>query len=282
MLKNYIVTTIRNFRRNKGNTFINVAGLALAIACCSFIYAFVKHEYTFDNFHTNADRIYRVVGQYKGTDETTHQGYVSFPLAKALRNDFTDLENVTQVFNRQYAIVKIERASGAYDLFDEDEMAYADEHYLQVFDYPLLAGYGTNLLASPDQVILTRELADKYFGNHYKGNYSELIGKTLVINKNPYQISAILEDIPRNTNITFKMLLPFKAFEKENPEWAANWYNTTSDSYAFVTLSNHHAQANIETQFQSFAKKYFNEETASKRSYALQPLSEVYSISICL
>ena len=112
MFRNYLVTIFRNLVRNKVNTFINVAGLAISIACCIVIYVFVKHENTFDNFHRKADRIYRVVADYRGT-ETGHAGYVNFALAKAMRNDFPHLETVTQVYVNNNAVIGVPTSSGA-------------------------------------------------------------------------------------------------------------------------------------------------------------------------
>ncbi len=276
MFKNYFITTFRNFRHNKANTAINVAGLALAVACCSFIYAFVKHEYSFDAFHARADRIYRVVSQEKGANGIDYQGFVTLPLASAIRSDFPELE-VTQIFNRRLAVVKITNEKGTYNLKVKNDMAYADEYYLRTFDFDTLASRPGTLLNTLEEVILTRKLADKFFGNEYKGHYEELIGKTLVIDQKPYQVSAILEDIPSSTNVTFQMLLPFKAFEKENPAWFANWYTTNSNAYVFVTLPENASPAQIESRLPAFVSKYVNQETAAKKSYTLQPLSDIHT-----
>lgn len=277
MLKNYLITTFRNLSRNKFNTVINVGGLALSIACCTFIYAFVKHEYSFDAYHHKADRIYRLVEDYRGANGVDHSGYVSFPLAEALRNDFPELEMVTHVFNQMNVIVKIPDDTDNPKKFEEDDLAYADEYFLQTFDYQILAGSKEDLLSTPDEIILTRKLADKYFGNQYQNNYQELLGKTVVVEKQPYQISAILEDIPRNSNVTFRMLLSFKTFEKLFPDWYANWYSTSSGSYTFISLAENYPKERLEDQLKGFVDKYFNEETATRRTYHLQPLAEVHT-----
>src|SRR4051812_19995213 len=120
MFRNYLITTFRNLLRNKVNTFINVAGLAISIACCIVIYVFMKHENTFDNFHSKADRIYRVVADYQGT-EVEHMGYVNFALAKAMRNDFPNLETVTQIYLNNNAVIQVPTSSGARKLFEENE-----------------------------------------------------------------------------------------------------------------------------------------------------------------
>ncbi len=134
MFKNYLVTTFRNLVHNKINSFINIAGLTISIACCIVIYVFVKHEKSFDSFHKNADRTYRIVSDNKDEQGVSYAGYVNFALAKALRNDFPNLETVTQVYINNQAIINISEPSGSRKIFEEKEMTYADEFFLKTFE----------------------------------------------------------------------------------------------------------------------------------------------------
>ncbi|GEO09203.1 ABC transporter permease [Segetibacter aerophilus] len=277
MFKNYLVTTYRNLFRNKINTIINITGLTVSIACCVFIYVFVRHEKTFDSFHANADRIYRIVSDDKNTQGASYQGYVSFPVAKALRNDFPNLETVTQVYVNNTAVVSINDASTTRKVFEEKEMTFADEYFLKTFDYPVLAGQKTGLLASPDEVVLTRELADRFFGKEFKNSFDKLIGKTLTINKSNYKISAILENIPRNTNVTFKMLLPFKDFARNNTKLVENWKDNYSESYTFVTVPTNYRTRQFEADLVNFKNKYLDRESAQRTTFHAQPLSKVHT-----
>ncbi|HEX8356818.1 MAG TPA: ABC transporter permease, partial [Segetibacter sp.] len=216
MFKNYLVTTVRNLLRNKVNSFINIAGLTISIACCIVIYVFVRHEKSFDSFHRNADRIYRMVSDSRNANGVSHEGYVNFALAKALRNDFPNLKTVTQVYINNQATISINEPSGR-KVFEEKEMTYADEFFLKTFDYKVLAGQSHNLLSAPGEVVLTKQLADKFYGKSYENRYDQLIGKSITVNKNMYRIAAVLQNIPRNSNVTFRMLLPFKDYERSNP-----------------------------------------------------------------
>src|SRR3954470_13372618 len=137
MFRNYFITTIRNLLRNKAGSVINIIGLAVSIACCIAIYVFVKHEETFDNFHSNADRIYRIVLDNTTTQDTEHNGYVAFPTARALRNDFPNLETVTQMYVRNTAIVQIPDGAGGTKKMEEKEATYADEYFFKTFNFPL-------------------------------------------------------------------------------------------------------------------------------------------------
>ncbi len=177
MLKNYFITTLRNFRRNSFSTIINVLGLTLSLACCIAIYAFIKHEYSFDTWHEKADRTYRVVGQYVTENGIDYQGYVAFPMAEALREEFVEIESATQALIDGESTVKIEQEGQAPRLFEEDNVYYADEYFLQTFDYKLLAGQAAGLLSRPDEVVITQELADKFFGSEVRGELRAAIRK---------------------------------------------------------------------------------------------------------
>lgn len=277
MLKNYFTTLFRNLTRNKVNTIINITGLAVSIACCIVIYVFVRHEKTFDNFHKKKDRIYRVVMDEKGAQGTSHNGYINFAFASALRNDFPQLEAVTQVYSENTAIVAIPDAGGGRKLFEENEMMFADEAFLKTFDFSLLAGNAQTLLGSPDEVVLTQKLADKFFGPGYQNRYNELLGKNITVNKKPYRISGIMEDVPRNSNIPFRMLLPFKSFFRDNQYLVNNWKEVYSQNYTFVTLPENYTEQQLEAALVSFKNKYLDQESAGRQTYHLQPLSEVHT-----
>jgi ABC-type antimicrobial peptide transport system permease subunit len=276
MFRNILLTTLRNLRRNKLNTLINVTGLAVSIACAISIYAFIRHEYSFDSFHSKADHIYRVVEHSRSPDGLVRQGYVTFPLAEAIRQDIPEARLVTQVFSSLDAIIQVPAAGGDYKKFEEDEMAYADPYFLQTFDYTFLAGKKEQAIASAEDVVLTRELADKFFGNAYQDRYAGLIGKSLIINKRQYRVSAVIEDIPRNSNVTFSLLLPYRDFEKRHASWAANWGSSSSGSFVFITLQEGQPPEQIEKSFPQLISKYYNEENAGRTSYYLQPLADIH------
>ncbi|HEX8278543.1 MAG TPA: ABC transporter permease, partial [Segetibacter sp.] len=277
MLKNYLITTLRNLIRNKANTIINIIGLAISIACCIVVYIFIKHEKTFDGFHSKADRIYRVVLDEKNAQGVANEGYLNFAAAKALRNDFPDLETVTQVYVRNHAIISVNESGNNKKVFEENELSYADEYFLKTFDFPAIAQQSNELLSSPDEVVLTKQLADKFFGKEYESKYDELIGKALTINKKNFRISAILQDIPRNSNVPFRMLLSFKDYFKNNPKLIDNWKETYSENYTFVTLPAGYSPKQFDAALVPFKDKYLDRETAQRQTYHIQPLTKVHT-----
>ncbi|MEM8967439.1 MAG: ABC transporter permease, partial [Bacteroidota bacterium] len=277
MFKNYLTTTLRNFRRNSFSTVINILGLTLSLACCIFIYAFIKHEHSFDTWHEKADRTFRVVSQYKGENGISYNGGVPFPMAESFRDEFAEIESATRVVMGQNVNVKVDKESGTPAIFEEDNAVYVDEYFLQTFDYKLLAGQPTGLLSKPDEVVLTQELADKFFGKEVKEDYQQLLGQTIVIEQRPYQISGILEDAPRNTNVTFRMLMSMQDYIQRNDNWIYDWNQGSSDWATFVTLPKGYDPTELENRLGMLVEKNYTEDRAARRSYHLQPLPEVHT-----
>ncbi len=276
MLKNYFITTFRNLTKNKVNSLINITGLAISIACCIFIYVFIKYEKSFDNFHPKGDRIYRVVmDEHKG-EQTDFNGYIAFPVAKSLRNEFPQLETVTQLYVNNSAIISIPDQYGGRKLFEDHQLTYADEYFFKTFDFKMLAG-NSQLLLQPDEVVLTKKLADKFYNAKSKKDYKELVGKMIMVNKNSYRITAILDDMPRNSNIACHLLLPFKVFENDNPGLLDNWKNLYSESYTFVTLPANYTAAHFDAALVGFKNKYLDAASAKEISYHPQPLLTVHT-----
>jgi putative ABC transport system permease protein len=277
MFRNYFITTIRNLFRNKVGSIINITGLAVSIACCIAIYVFLKHEETFDNFHSKADRIYRMVLESKTAQGTDHLGYVAFPTARALRTDFPNLETVTQMYVGNKVIVQIPDAVAGTKKFEEKETTYADEFFFKTFDFSLIAGSTNKILSTPDEVVLSKTLADNYFSKEYSGRYNELIGKTITVNKKPYRISGIMQDMPRNSNIACNMLLPFKEFEVNNQSLMQNWQDFWSEAYTFVTLPKNYTAQQFDKDLIAFRNKYLDRENAKTQTFHAQPLLQVHT-----
>ena len=277
MFKKYFTTTFRSLWRNKLNSIINITGLTVSIACCIVVYVLVKHEKTFDDFHSKADRIYRVVFEDKTAEGKDYEGSSTFALAPALRTDFPNLETVTQLYAHVNAIIEIPGKDEARKLFEEKQLTYTDPDFFKTFDFPLLAGNSNNLLASPDEVILSKDVADRYFGNAFHSNYNALIGKIIIVNKNPYHISAIMKNMPRNSNVACNMMLPFKVFARENVSVVNNWRENYSDSYTFVTLPENYSPAQFDKSLVAFKNKYLDKESAARQTYHAQPLAKVHT-----
>lgn len=277
MFRINLVTTFRSLWRNKLNSIINITGLAVSIACCIVVYVFVKHETTFDNFHSKADRIYRIVFEEKTMQGTDYVGTSTFALAPALRTDFPNLQTVVQLYANNSAIVEVPQKNNTRKLFEEKQLTYTDPGFFKTFDFSFLAGKTKTLLSTPDQVILSRDLADKYFDGDYHSEYDALIGKTIIINKKPYQISAIMDNMPRNSNIACNLMLPFSVYATDNEKVVNDWNENYSDSYTFVTLPKNYSAQQFDKDLVAFKNKYLPVESAARETYHAQPLKTVHT-----
>ena len=277
MLRSYFTTAYRHLLRHRTTTGMNVISLAVGIACCLVVYVIVKHEYTYDNFQPQSDRMYRVVSQTQRADGTEYHGAIAFPMAEALRDEVPAVANATQIYARNYAVIKRLSAAGDEQRFQAYHTVYADAHFLRTFSYPALAGDHATMFQRPDEVVLTRSLADRLFGADYRSRYDELIGKTLTINQRDFRIGGVLEDVPDRTNIYFQLLLPMEVFKQDNPGWTANWESTPGASDAFFTLAVGASPEQVAGAINQLMQRHLDEELAKRCTYHVQAMSDVHT-----
>ena len=140
MFKNYFKTTLRNILRHKGYSFINIAGLAIGMACCLLIFMFVNDELSYDSYHENADRIYRITMYLKYGGREFNAAVVSAPMAKTMLNDYPEVEEAVRFRNRGSYIIKYGENS-----FKERRFVFSDPTFFKVFSIPLLKKFVMNL-----------------------------------------------------------------------------------------------------------------------------------------
>ena len=187
MIKNYIKIALRNIRRNKSYAFINVAGLSLGIACSIVIFILVSYHLSFDTFHKNKDRIYRIVTEWHD-EEVGHSPAAPSPVGKAFRTEYTFAEKTSRVIEYENALIAI--AGSADKKFKEENgVAYTEAEFFDIFDYPLVKGDKNSFLKNPNSAAITEKLAKKYFGAE------DPMGKTIrVNNKTNFLITGILKE----------------------------------------------------------------------------------------
>ncbi|HEU4555115.1 MAG TPA: ABC transporter permease, partial [Chitinophaga sp.] len=153
--------------KHKVFSIINITGLAVGMTACFLIFLYVHFELSYDNFHTKANRIYRLATDVKTPTETLHNGITNIPVVPAIKNDFPEVESCVRVINMG-ALVK----KGALK-FQEDNISAVDSTFFRVFDFRLLKGDADKALQAPLSVVLTKTTAEKYFGS------SNPVGQTL-------------------------------------------------------------------------------------------------------
>jgi hypothetical protein len=205
-----------------------------------------------------------------------HWGETAYPLPAALRADFPVLEHVTQAAGPYRRIISAENGNGELVRFQEDGVLFVDPYYPRVFDFGWLAGNPQTALSGPSSVVLTKSLADKYFGPALANN-QPVLGRRMKLNdKDELLVTGIVADPPRNLNLPFGMLVSYDFYKRNNPYYASNWsgcYQGTS----FVVLPEGYRKDVFEKQLASFKAKYLPPAYNARVTYLLQPLKEIHT-----
>ncbi len=263
MFRNYLKIALRNIRKYKGFSAINILGLALGLASCIFILLYVQFEHSYDNYHKDAERTYRVRIQLRSEFFNADYPMVSFRIAPAYRESFPEIEEVARLYRRSNRLISYKENS-----FYESGFFYADQEIFDVLTIPLIIGDPKTVLAEPNSIILTEEMANKYFKTE------DPIGKTIIVNSTDFIISGIISDPPPNTHLKYKFIASMTTLV--NWDEMNNWFGTTSLTY--VKLTPKTDPVIFEDKIKHIEERY--PEAASKHniecSYFLQPISDIH------
>lgn len=267
MIKNYFVTAWRNLIKSKVFSIINIMGLTIGITVCMMIFLFVMNEFSFDNFHKDGDRIYRLMRGFPKDGKVANVAYVSGPYAPALMNDFpADIQSVVRI-NTNDNLITIGDKS-----FHEKKVIDADSNFFRFFTFPLIKGNPQTVLQDPHSVVLTETTAKKYFGS-----IEDAMGKTIVADKDlPLKVTGIAKDDPTNSHIQFDLVIPLDNFK--DATWMTTWIN--NGIYTYVKLNPHVSPSRVEKLLPAFIEKYMGSDIRKFGLYhyqlSLTPLKEVY------
>lgn len=214
----------RNLRRQKLFSIINLLGLTVSIASTMLIYLYVSHEFSFDNFHSHSDRLYRVNQTFIWAENNTSQFSRTGPgVAHALKEELPEVELVTSLHTPGSFIISYEAPSGEIISFEEQDIFAADTNFFRVLNFPLVSGDPDQALRQNNTLVMTRSTARKYFGD------AEPIGKTVRLNSpsggesRTCEVTGIVEDTPDNSTIQFAVLLSMEDFPVRRRHWSWVW-----------------------------------------------------------
>lgn len=226
MLKNYLLTAIRSFNRNKMHTTINVAGLSLAIACCVLVAWFVKDELAFDRFHSRADRLFRVYNE-ENTGQNTLNTSTPFAMGPALKDNLAEIEGMSRFSKINTQVIAGDRRFTEY-------VTIVGADFLSMFDFGLVRGSRHNALETLAGVALTENTARKYFGA------ADPLHKTIAIQIGErfehFTVTAILKNLPSNSSIQFQMLISDQNYRRLYSEerLTSAWFNVIPETYVLL------------------------------------------------
>ncbi len=261
MFKSYFTTAIKSIRRNLSYMSLNVLGLTLGIASCLIIFLVVRNELSYDRFNHKADRTYRVT-----LNALDFNSNVSLAVVPALRTDFPELEQVSQVFYQQSGMIKVGQTR-----YNEKKFAFADEHLQNIFDYQWLAGDVKGALSEPNTVVLTESIARKYFGQ------KEAIGQVINLNNQfELKVTGLIRELPGNTHLPFLFLVSLKTIEKDLEGAMSNFYAIPGGSYAYILIPEKYSIQQLQKKMPAFIAKNWGKNIAKEAALPLQPLKDIH------
>ena len=258
MLKNYFKIAFRNLARFKIYSFINIAGLAVGMAVSILIILYIQEELSYDKFHKNADRIYRLSREWfnEGGTSSLHLARVAPPIGPLLKNDFPNtIEEVTRVISDYSTFLRVDNKT-----FVEDKFFWAEDNFFKIFSFKMIKGNPETALKDPYSVVLTESMAKKYFGNE------DPIGKTILYERqNSLKVTGVIEDVPENSHFKFDFLGSFITLndyigvENLTTNWGSNNYVT------YLLLPKNFPASELEKQFPSFLDKHLTQIYTQER-----------------
>src|SRR5690349_12734318 len=276
MIKNYLLTGFRNFRRNKVFSLINIAGLAIGISASLVIYLIVHHEFSYEKFRKDGDRIYRVVTNMHFPEQDFKNAGVPGPLPEAVRSDIPGIEKSTVFWAAGPMKVEVSAKTQSKNVFKkQEEIIYADDQYFHFFNYQWLGGSADNSLNGPNKVVLTESRARNYFNYD---NITNAIGQTIIYDDSvKATVTGIVRDIDEITDLTFKEFISLPTFSQQlkNVHGWNEWGSVNSASQFFVQLKKGIDTSGINKQLAAVRKK--NEKQAYLATdHFLQPLNDIH------
>ena len=236
-------TAFRFIKRNLVFSFINILGLALGIALVIISVLWIQYESSFDKFHLNANRVFRVVVQFNYDNNTDNFAHTPAPLGEAMKNDIPEVIEYVRFGSIGRTLV----STGKKQFWEEIDLA--DPSLFKIFSFELLSGDPENVLISPNSIIVSETKARQYFGS------ADPLGQILQLDyeKKPFIIEGVIKDIPDNSQLQFDFLIPFSNLKRQL-DWGT-WNYTT-----YILAQNNNSINSIRAKLPGFTKKYIKDE----------------------
>ncbi|MBN1940005.1 MAG: ABC transporter permease [Candidatus Aminicenantes bacterium] len=263
MIRNYLIVAFRNLRKSKAFSLINIAGLAIGLACAILILLWVRDEAGFDRFHSQAGQIVRLYRDEAATSPGSGSALTSPPMAAALKKDFPEVRKATRFGTWQHRLVINQGKS-----FTETAYMHADPEFFGVFSFPFIKGDPGSVFTRPDAVVLTESAAAKYFGSE------DPMGRVLTVDRAfDVVVTGVIKDPPANSSLKFSLLSPFDLLvdryigDQNRDNWGFNSFST------FLLLASGIRADAFTAKLDGYLQRYDPEDTDR---LAVQPLTDIH------
>ncbi|QMW06929.1 ABC transporter permease [Spirosoma foliorum] len=268
MLSNYVRIAWRKLNRHKSYTLINVVSLSLGIACAILIFTLVNYHLSFDTFHAHQDRIYRIYTELH-TDKITYSTGVPNPMGEAFRKGYSVADKVGRI-----AFLKKRVVSLSPEKKFEQDVAFADSEFLDIFNFPLVQGNPKTALQDRNTALITERVAKQYFGDKDPiGQILHIDGSLIV------KVTGVLKDLPATTDFRSEVYLPYDNLQEHSP-WLVEkdwWVGFNKEMQCFIRLKPDVSAEVVDAKIlPAITDKYYDKANAKLFHFNLQPLSDVH------
>ncbi|MCT4629387.1 ABC transporter permease, partial [Winogradskyella sp.] len=277
MIKNYFKIAWRNLMKNKAFSLINIIGITIGLSASFVMGLMIYYDYTFDNFHKDGERIYRVVTDFDEPDGMYHNSGVTLALENAIK-DNTNFEVISGFYIERPS--KVENLEDATVFKWPSQVIYTDPEYFEMFNYNFIAGDAILALSKPNTVVLTTTRAKLYFP---KLEPTEIIGKSLMYNDSiPIKVTGVVEHLKGRTDFVFQEFISRPTLLQTSMReqiLEQNWNATNSNSQLYVKTTANANFEQIQTALDALAEAHLDEESKAygeTRQFTLQPLSDIH------
>ncbi len=256
----------RNILKNRISSLINIVGFSIGMAACLFIFLFVKHETSFDKFYPNSEKLYRVIGDYKSSNDNSKTGFMWFPTAKDIKNEIPGVDDFCRI-SKENAV----KCFVGNQLWKINKLRFADTNFFQFFNFKLIYGNPKTVLNSADKIVLTEKKAEQLFGE------TNPLGKTIMYKHKLFTVSGISTNPPLNTHLVFDAIISTKYMEESESYWTDYGGGVTLLSY--LQLSKKVTPQQIEKALPEFFYRKINqrwEGSGMTLSASLQNIENVH------
>jgi putative ABC transport system permease protein len=258
MLKNYLKIALRNIKRHKGYSFINIAGLAIGISCCVLMLMWVQDELSYDRFHENSRELSRVLLDPMGASPT-HEAVSPPVLAAKMKDEFPEVLNTARLASSGTLLF-----SHGEKAFYEGRGLFADQSFFEMFSFPFTRGDPAAAFPGLQSIVITEEMAKKYFGSENP------IGKTITVNKKTdFTVTGVLDNIPHNSHLQFSYVRPFILLKEYGVD-LDSWGNVSF--YTYVQLGKNSSIQEVNGKL----RRLIEREDPGHNMYYLQPLTRIH------
>jgi len=273
MLKNYFKIAIRNLKKSKAFSFINILGLTIGLACCMLIAAYVYDELSYDKYPEKAAQIYRIELSTVSNGGTERYPGVDIAVGQGMKDAFPEIQSFTRLLSGREFFVKYDDKQ-----FKEQKVAFTDANFLQFFSIPCIKGKTESALEEPNSIVITKAFAKKYFGD------AEPMGKALIIGNGSYKVTGLIDKVPDNSHFHYDAFVSMSSMHLTAHTWSNIGF------YTYVVLNKNADPARLEAKFPGLVAKYVVPEIMNDMGvglaeaqksvntfiFSLQPLSRIH------